>query len=131
MNKLDEITYVNIIKWYDKCIQKYGYILLSLYNDDIKYNNYLNNLNKLHYILNNYINTLTLNKTQYNNLNILLKKLNLLLINVKHMNNNLVKTDITGGRKISRNKRKKSSKKSSRIILSPARMYSTIATGWL
>ena len=105
-------------------------ILLSLYKDDKKYNSYYNNLYKLHDLLNNYINNLTLNKQQYHDLNLLLNKTNLLLINVKHMNKNLVKTNILGGRKISRNK-KKSSKKSSRIILSPKRMYSTIATGWL
>jgi len=131
MNKLDETTYDQILKWYDKCIQKYGMILLSLYKDDIKYENYYNNINKLHNLLNNYINNVTLLQ-QYNDLNIILTKINLLLINVKQMKNNLVKIDLIGGKKISpkmsstKNKRKKS-----RIILSPKRMYSTIASGWI
>ena len=136
INKLDDSTYHQIFKWYERCIQKYGIILLSLYKDDKKYNNYCNNLDKLHEILDNYINNVKLSQQQYNDFNCLLNKINLLLINVKLMKNNLVKTDIIGGRKISRNKRKKSikgcfGKKSSRIILSPKRMYSTIATGWL
>lgn len=134
MNNLDDSTYKDIFKWYNRCIEKYGYILLSLYNNDDKYNNYLNNLNKLHDLLNKYMKSIILSQQQYHDLELIFNKIDLLLLNVKQMKNNLIKIDkidkLGGQLKLKKQSRKRS-KKHSRIILSPRRMYSTIATGWI
>ena len=123
------------MKWYNKCIDKYGWILLSLYknNDYDKYNNYISNLNKLLLSLQDYQKNVNITDQQNHDLNILINNISILLLNGKNMVNNMVNRNniqIGGYEEMDGGKKHKKSKRSSKKILSPKRMYSTIAKGW-
>jgi len=137
MNNYDT-TLKHLMRWHDKCIEKYGWVLLSLYNDNEKFNNYINNLNKLLNSIKNYENNVKLTDQQLHDLNVLFNNIEKILLNAKNMNNNIIKlqsiNNLNGGvldKKVKKSsKKKRSSKRSSKKILSPKRMYSTIAKGW-